>query len=300
VLSWETICEGGEKTGGVGGSGLFTSEFWRLIVGGEGVGSMGLKSSKDTVCGVLEETSFPCRCLGAGGGFFFSFLVSPIRLVLSSSDAIISSDVRGVSECGSCTGSNIDCCETEEVSVPLLLSRVGGFGRAGEGAACGTGAGPELRGLVIPVMSMFLKPSTSNDGFVVPSSRRSAADRSGPQCQQMFERTRPSRIFSLHLLRFPFMRIRSTQTNSPLLLPANSPLSRSCGSMVASVFANGFAGAPLGDCRTVDTSRLPVKLSIVPCTSVSRLLPYATPSVCSKLLAKPSEDTGGGGLVCCA
>jgi hypothetical protein len=149
---------------------------------------MGLKSSKDTVCGVLEETSFPCRCLGAGGGFFFSPLISPIRLVLSSSDAIISSDVRGVSGCGSCTGSNKDCRETEEVSVPLLLSRVGRFGRFREGAAWGTGAGPELRGLVIPLMSMFLKPSTSNDGFVVPSSGRSAADRSGPQCQQMFER----------------------------------------------------------------------------------------------------------------
>lgn len=75
----------------------------------------------------------------------------------------MSYEVRGVSVCGSCTGSNMDCREPEEVSVLLLLSKAGGFCLLGAGAACGTGAGPEFRGLDIPVMSMFLKPSTSND-----------------------------------------------------------------------------------------------------------------------------------------
>ena len=97
----------------------------------------------------------------------------------------MSSDVRGVSGCGSCTGSNMDCREAE-VSVLLLLSKAGGFWRLGAGAVCGTGAGPELRGLDIPDMSMFLKPSTSNDGFIVPGVDRSAAGRSRQSCQQMY------------------------------------------------------------------------------------------------------------------
>jgi hypothetical protein len=166
---------GGENTGGVGGRGLFRSEFCRPTVGGEEVGSIGEKSEKETVCGVLAVTSFPCRCFGVGGGFFFSFLTSPIRLALSSSDAAMSYDVRGV--CGSCTGSDIDCRETDEVSVLLLLSKTGPEMLAA-GAACGMGAGPELRGLDIPVISMFLKPSTSNDGFVVPVITPSVAVRS--------------------------------------------------------------------------------------------------------------------------
>jgi hypothetical protein len=84
------ICVGGDNTGGVGGNCLFISEFCCLIVGGEAVGAMGEKSENETVCGVLDVTSFPCRCFGAGGGFFFSFLTSPIRLTLSSSEAAIS------------------------------------------------------------------------------------------------------------------------------------------------------------------------------------------------------------------
>jgi hypothetical protein len=53
--------------------------------------SVASKSENETVCGALEETSLPCRCLGAGGGFFFSFfLTSVTRPSVSSSDGAIS------------------------------------------------------------------------------------------------------------------------------------------------------------------------------------------------------------------
>lgn len=86
------ICDGGEATGGVGGSGLFKSEFVLVLdIAGSGVNSMASNSSNDTVCGALGLTSFPCRCFGAGGGVFFSgFLALFTRPSVSSSDRAIS------------------------------------------------------------------------------------------------------------------------------------------------------------------------------------------------------------------
>lgn len=172
------ICVGGETTDGVGGRGLFKSEFVLFLEdGGDVVGSVAEKASKDTIWGVLDVTSFPCRCFGVGGGFFFSFFISPIRLALSSSDPAISYDVRGDSGCGSCTGSNMDCRDIDDVSVLLLLSKTGGLMGFGVAATC-DGGRPELRGLDIPVISRFLKPSTSSDAFVDPGVVFSVAVRS--------------------------------------------------------------------------------------------------------------------------
>jgi hypothetical protein len=198
VLSWESTCVDGERMGG-SGSGLFTfrSEPVRVRDAGEGVGSVALKSSKETTCGVRDVTGLPCRCRG-GGGFFFSFsgfFTSSRGPTLSSSDAAISSDVCGDSSCGSWTGSKMDCRDIDEVSVLLLLSNwegligfrtVTGVGAgAGAGARAGTGAvcevWPELDGLWIPVMSNLLKLSTSRFGFAVPGDDLSAVGRSDQQ-----------------------------------------------------------------------------------------------------------------------
>lgn len=78
-------------TEGVGGSGLFRSEFVLIREIGGVIASVAVKSENETVCGVLEVTSLPCRCFGAGGGFFFSvFFTSATKLMVSSSDAAIS------------------------------------------------------------------------------------------------------------------------------------------------------------------------------------------------------------------
>lgn len=155
---------------------MFRSESVLFLAGGgEIVGSVAEKSEKDTICGVLDVTSLPWRCFGAGGGFLFSFLISLTRLALSSSDPAISYDVRGDSGCGSCTGSNMDCREMDDVSV-LLLSKTEAL--MGLGAVAAGGGGPELRGLDIPVMSRFLKPSTSSDAFVEAGAALSVAVRS--------------------------------------------------------------------------------------------------------------------------
>lgn len=85
------ICAGGEATGGVGGSGLFKSESVILREMGEGENCVASNSSNDTIWGVRELTSLPCRCFGAGGGFFFSvFFTSVTKPTLSSSDGAIS------------------------------------------------------------------------------------------------------------------------------------------------------------------------------------------------------------------
>jgi hypothetical protein len=81
----------GEDATGVGGSGLLTSELslGRVMAGGSI--SDAEKVSKDTVCGCLCVTSFPWRCLGAGGGFFLPFFTSETSPILSSSsDSAIS------------------------------------------------------------------------------------------------------------------------------------------------------------------------------------------------------------------
>lgn len=156
---------------GVGGSGFCISELSvRLIAGGEGAcaGSVAAKLSKDTVCGCLGATSFPCRCLGAGGGFFLPFFTSDTSPILSSSsDPAISTDVRGESACVSCGGSNSDCREIDEVSVLLLVSNCAPA--SGCDTLVGCGGGPDGRGVGFPVMSRFLKLSTSKDALLLPN-----------------------------------------------------------------------------------------------------------------------------------
>ena len=103
--SWEIICGGGDDIGGGRGRGLLRSEFVLSLESGEDGGGDAKdegKSENETVCGVLGVTSLPCRCLGGGGFRFSGFLVSPTKLTRSSSsEAAISYDVRGDSECGS-------------------------------------------------------------------------------------------------------------------------------------------------------------------------------------------------------
>jgi len=167
VLIWRDC---GAATG-VGGSGFCISELSvRLIAGGEGAcaGSVAAKLSKDTVCGCLGATSFPCRCLGAGGGFFLPFFTSDTSPILSSSsDPAISTDVRGESACVSCGGSNSDCREIDEVSVLLLVSNCAPA--SGCDTLVGCGGGPDGRGVGFPVMSRFLKLSTSKDALLLPN-----------------------------------------------------------------------------------------------------------------------------------
>jgi hypothetical protein len=122
-VSCVLICKGGGDTTGVGGRGLFISELSLARVTGDDAGSVATKLSNDTICGCLGVTSFPCRCFGAGGGFFFPFRTSDTSPMLStSSDSAISYDVLGDSGCVSWGGSNNDCRDVEEVSVLLLLS----------------------------------------------------------------------------------------------------------------------------------------------------------------------------------
>lgn len=127
---------GGEEASGGGGRGLFRSEFVLFNCGdvgapgdngfcGVGRANEGEKSAKETVCGVLDATNFPCRCFGGGGFFFSVFRLSVIKLaVSSSSEPAVSYDVRGDSVWVSCIGSKIDCRDIDDVSVLLLLSRI--------------------------------------------------------------------------------------------------------------------------------------------------------------------------------
>jgi hypothetical protein len=63
--------------------------------------------------------SLPCLELG-GGGFFLPCIDDSDNTLRSSSGSDISCEVRGDSGSGSCTGSNIDCRDREDVSVLLL------------------------------------------------------------------------------------------------------------------------------------------------------------------------------------
>jgi hypothetical protein len=63
--------------------------------------------------------SLPCLELG-GGGFFLPCIDDSDDTLRSSSGSDISREVRGDSGSGSCTGSNIDCRDKEDVSVLLL------------------------------------------------------------------------------------------------------------------------------------------------------------------------------------
>lgn len=166
------------KLGGVGGSGLLRFVPFFCEESCSTLAFVAEKSSKETVCGVRSFTSFPWRCRGAGGGFFFSFRTSPpIRLLCSSSESAISYDVRGDSGWESCVASKIDCRDMEEVSV-LLLSKVARGRLDGFEAGADCRGGPELRGLAIPCINRFLKPSTFRDCRLPPDIDLSVAIRS--------------------------------------------------------------------------------------------------------------------------
>lgn len=84
--------------------------------------------------------------------------------------------------CSSCAGSNRDCRDTEDVSVPLLLS----CGRCG--CACCVTGGEEL---ALPVMRRFLNISTfifggPPAGFTFPCS--CAVARWNPYCASLLAR----------------------------------------------------------------------------------------------------------------
>jgi hypothetical protein len=175
---------------------------------GEGELTEVVKSAKDTVCGVLAVTSFPCRCFG-GGGFFFGLRLSLTRPALSSSssDREISYDVRGVS-CTSWTGSNSDCREIDEVSVLLLLSTIAATAGGGDWTG-----GLELvgAGAALPVINNLLNASTSKDALAFPGGAFSGTARS---------------------------RFTSFGCENETCL---------CGSMFARVRWKGFGGAPAGE-----------------------------------------------------
>jgi hypothetical protein len=169
-------------------SGLFTGG----VLGPEGscqpAGIDSLKSANETVCGPFGPKGFPCLCFGGGGGPSASGrdVVGPIRETCSLSSSSSSSeidcwskDVLGDSGCNSCAGSNRDCRDTEEVSVPLLLS----CSRWGCGC-CVTGG----EGLALPVMRRFLNMSTFILGgppvdFSFP--RSSVVARCSPKCASL-------------------------------------------------------------------------------------------------------------------
>jgi hypothetical protein len=162
------MCRDCDTATGVGGSGLFVSELSVRLMTGGGAVSATAKLSNGTVCGCLCVTSFPCRCLGAGGGFFLPFFTSDTKPMLSSSsDSAMSTDVRGESACVSCGGSNSDCREVEEVSVLLLVSNCAPA--TGCDVLVNCGGGPDGRGVGFPVMSRFLKLSTSRDALLLPN-----------------------------------------------------------------------------------------------------------------------------------
>ena len=132
----------------------------RRMTGGN-AGSVAVKLSNETICGCLCVTSLPCRCFGVGGGFFLPLFTSDANLMLSSSsDSGVSTDVCGDSLCASCGCSKIDCRDTDEVSVLLLLSN------GVPPALVGCAGGPEGRGVGLPVKSRFLKLSTSRDALL--------------------------------------------------------------------------------------------------------------------------------------
>lgn len=83
----------------------------------------------------------------------------------SSSSSAISSEVRDDAACISCACSDIDCRDTEELSV-LLLSNCVLLVECE--ALPGRADWPEARGVGIPVMSRFLKLSTSSEALLLP------------------------------------------------------------------------------------------------------------------------------------
>lgn len=122
------------------------------------------KSSKDTVCGPFCENGFPCRCCG-GGGFSFLRSFMPIKLECSScsssssSDPVLSRDVRGDSETASCERPYMECRDVDEASVLLLL----GVYFCDMIVSAGSVRGPAL-----PVISSLVKESTSSGPRPVP------------------------------------------------------------------------------------------------------------------------------------
>lgn len=149
----------------------------------------------------------------------------------------------------------MDCRDTDEVSVLLPLSKMAGVELGGFEEGAFWGGGPELRGLLIPCISRFLKPSTFKDCRLTPGAGLSVAVRS----------------FGCPAISPPF----------------------SCGSMVASVRENGFAGAPLGECPDAEGSKF---FHVLP--SISRSFGSLPVGSCgyrsSKLSVKAGDGSGAG------
>lgn len=164
---------------GAGGRGLLRSVLERL--GGEevkngayceceDVAELGVGGCGDTNGIFMEDASsrsstlmsLPCLELGGGGAFRADVgeEISVVTARRSSSGSEISWDVRGVSVWLSCIGSNIDCRDTDDVSVLLPPS-------PNPGCIC---AGDAVGGVTIPrpafpVMSNLLNASTSIDAL---------------------------------------------------------------------------------------------------------------------------------------
>jgi hypothetical protein len=99
--------------------------------------------------------SLPCREEG-GGGFFLPAVLASARR--SSSGSEISWDVRGDSACASCTGSNIDCRDKDDVSVLLPPSP-----NPWCTCACEVVGGVDMPSPAFPVISNLLNASTSKE-----------------------------------------------------------------------------------------------------------------------------------------
>lgn len=260
VKSGEAPCVGGccWWALGVGGSGLYASELSVRLMPGVGAGSVASKSSNETTCGCLGATGLPWRGFGAGGGFFLPFFASTASPMCSSSSSpAVSSEVRDESASVSWGSSDIDCRDMDEASVLLLLSNCALLAECG--ALPGCADGPEARGVGRPVMSRFLKLSTSRD----------------------------ARLVLLLLLLLP-------AASRCACARSSGPASLSCGSNDASVFAKGFAGMLRGE-GAPNEARVAGRASAMAMASLPMTCALASPAV-SGWVAKAAGVTGGGGL----
>lgn len=178
-LSGVSMFSGGGDSTGVGGSGLLVSDVFRGRVTGDGAASDTVKLLNGTVCGCRGDTSLPCRCAGAGGGFFFDLVRSGIKpATSSSSERAISYEVLGDSAGASCAGSSSDCRDIDDASVLLPLSTMAALAELGAGGCCGGCV--VCRGYGLPVRSMFLKLSTSREALLLLGAAPSADALSSP------------------------------------------------------------------------------------------------------------------------
>lgn len=133
--------------------------------------SVGVKSEKDTTCGVLGPTGFPCRALGGGGAFVFFVSSLPEARLLnsSSSDLGTSYEVRGESTLFSALVSFNDCRDIEDVYVLLLppIEITLGVAVTDEGTAEGGAAFPVINMRVNELTSMTCRVGWASMAFAV-------------------------------------------------------------------------------------------------------------------------------------